>query len=300
MTINDLVIPIRSADPRLKRNINHDSRSADYTLDTRALNPVDVEWGFPGQSFILDQANYGYCTAEGAHYGMWSEPHYETAKNVSPWGVAAGIGTEEWGLYFYADETAHDPYPGSFSYPPPGGTDTGSDGLTSAKRLTAYGYIDSYQHTFTANDALLGLQKFPFSWGTLWKEGMDAVDETTGLVRYTGATRGGHQILAYKVDWKNERLWVKQSWGAWGYRRSGVFNISFADFAASLADQGDATFFVPKVAPIPPQPPQPDVDPRDAALLHAGNAWEPTIISRITKAGKVKIAFDQWKVNRGY
>lgn len=297
---NALQIQIASVDPRLKRNINHDPRSADYQLDVRGLTPTDTEWKFPGESFYLDQGNYGYCTAEGAHYAMWSEPHFETAKNVNPFGPSAGVGVEEWGLYFYADETANDPYTGTFTYPPPGGQDTGSDGLTSAKRLKALGYIDSYQHTFTADDALLGIQKAPFSWGTLWKEGMDAVDENSGIVRYTGATRGGHQMLAYKTDWKGEWLWVRQSWGGWGYQRSARFKISFDDFALSLKDQGDATFFIPKTAPIPPQPPQPNVDPRDQVLLDAANAWEPGIISHLTKAGRLKIAIDGWKRNHNY
>lgn len=298
--VNSLVLPIASIDSRLRRNINHDPRSRDYLMDVSDIAPQDIEHHFPGQSFILNQGEYGYCTAEAAHYNLWADVHWLTAQGISPWGPQVGPGTEEWGLYFYANETANDPYPGTFTYPPPGGSDTGSDGLTSAQRLKAMGYIDSYQHTFTANDALLGLQKWPLSWGTLWKDGMDAVDRTTGQARYTGTTRGGHQVCGYKVDWTNERLWLKQSWGAWGYQDSGVFWVSFDDFAASLKDQGDVTFFVPKVAPAPPAPSPSNVDPKDVALLAAAKAWEPSIISHLTKAGRLKMAIDQWKINHGY
>lgn len=295
--MNDLVIPIHSDDPRLGRNINHDARSADHAFDTRGLSLVDVEHTFPGQGFVLDQGSYGYCTAEAAHYVLWSDTHFPQQIGS----VKTSLQPEEWGLYFYSDETKADTYPGTFTYPPPGGQDTGSDGTTSGNVARKRGLIDSFQHTFTADDALLALTQYPLSWGTLWKTGMDNVNEETGLISYSGTTRGGHQMCLYKLDVKNELVWGKQSWGGWGYHRSGVYCISFTDFAKSLADQGDVTIFMPVSVPIPPpRPPDPNVPIIDQALLAAGNSWEPSIFSRLTKAGKVKTAFDAWKTAHNY
>lgn len=244
---NDLKLALPSADPRLKRRIDHDARSALYRLDTSGLSLVDVEW--PMHIPTLNQESTGKCTAEAACEALASDPFWATL----PTDVAPKL-NDTWTDGFYSDEETLD---GDGPYPP---NDNGSSGLTSAKVAKKRGLISGYQHTFTADDALKGLQLRPFSWGTLWKTGMDDVDETTGQVKYTGTARGGHELCGYKLDTKNERLWCRQSWGPWGYQQSGVFWISFADFDKSLAEQGDVTFFTPLSLPAPTPTPAPVPD----------------------------------------
>lgn len=292
--MNDLHIRIASDDPRLGRNINHDARTAAHAFDTSGLTLVDTEHAFPGQGFVLNQGQVGCCTAEAAHYILWSDTHYPNLDTP----VQAGLAPEDWGLYFYADETQADAYPGTFTYPPPGGQDTGSDGTTSGNVAKARGLIEGFQATFTVDDALLALTKYPLSWGTLWKTGMDDVNEETGLISYTGQVRGGHQMCLFKVDVQRELVWGKQSWGEWGWRRRGVYCISFTDFAKSLADQGDITIFMPNNVPVPPPAPPPvDVD---AMLVAAGNQWGKRVFLPTTKAGRLKAAFIAWKQANGY
>lgn len=279
---NDLKIQLPSLDPRLKRHIVHDSRSALYTLDTAGLPIVDVEWTMHIPT--LNQLQTGKCTAEAACEALASDPFWAT---LTP-GVQSQL-DDHWTDSFYNDEENLD---GDGPFPP---NDNGSSGLTSAKVAKQRGLISGYEHTFTANDALAGLSLRPFSWGTLWKTGMDDVDETTGQVKYSGTTRGGHEICGYKVDAKNERLWFHQSWGAWGYQQSGKAWISFADFEKSLADQGDVTFFTPLSQPAPtPSPTGHTVtftDDQYAAVQDWGSS--PHIWRKATAAAKA------WKAATG-
>lgn len=274
------VTPIRihSEDPRLKRRINHDPQSWDYKLDISGLSIADVEWSMHIPT--MDQGSVGKCTAEAACENLASDPFWTTL----PIETTTLLG-DQWTDGFYSDEETLD---GDGPFPP---NDNGSDGLTSAKVAKARGLISGYTHTFTAEDALRGLQLSPFSWGTLWKTGMDNVDTVTGQVAYSGDTRGGHEMSAYKIVADLEQLWVRQSWGRWGYQGSGVFWISFADFEKSLADQGDATFFTPLSQPAP----VPTPDPTPAAFPFAEvDPWadSPHVWRKATAAAK---AYKNWR-----
>lgn len=259
---NDLKIRLHSADPRLKRQINHDSRSGLYRLDTSGLSIADAEWAY--HLGVLNQGSTGKCTSEAANECLGSDPFWTDL----PPSVQAELGTDAFTDSFYSAEETLD---GDGPYPP---NDNGSSGLTSAKVAKAQGLISGYQHTFTADDAIRGLQTGPASWGTQWKTGMDDVDTTTGQIKYSGTTRGGHELCLYKVVAKLEQLWGHQSWGPWGYRNSGVFWISFADFEKSLADQGDVTFFTPLSQPAPVPTPAPTPAPPQVAFpLSAVQPW---------------------------
>jgi hypothetical protein len=282
-----------TSDPLLGRHVRHDSRSKAYRKDTTGLSIQDVTWVCHLAS-ILDQGDVGSCTAETGDELMASEPYVGTLSSTDAGAVTAG--TQAWPLAFYHDETVADDYPGT--YPP---NDTGSDGLTMAKVLKARGMISGYTHTFTADDALKAMSTGPAAWGTNWKTGMDDVDTTTGQVKYTGTTRGGHELSLYRIDAAKEQVWFRNHWGAWGYQGQGVAWISFDDFAKSLKDQGDVTWLTPISQPAPTPTPVPvPTDAADAALVTAGNAWEKTIISRVGKASAMKSAFDKWKIANGY
>lgn len=245
--VNSLVLPLAERvvrGHRLGRNIRHDPRSLLYRLDVSGLGINDVDW--KSNIPIMDQNGIGKCTAEAATKVLSCDPFWPTLTQAEQQFL-----NDEWSTQFYADETAVDPYSGT--YPP---DDTGSDGLTSGKVAQARGLISGYEHTFSVDDALKGLQLRPACWGTLWKSGMDNVNPSTGQVTYTGDVRGGHEIALYKVDVSQERVWFYQSWGSWGLNGSAW--ISFDDFAASLKDEGDVTFYTPRSQPAPqPIPPSP-------------------------------------------
>lgn len=277
--MNDLKIRIHSSDPRLKRHINHDSRSAQYRLPTDGLSIVDVEWAM--HIHVMNQGDVGKCTAEAATEALASDPFWSTLDAAQQ----AALG-DSWSNAFYSDEETLD---GDGPYPP---QDNGSSGLTSAKVAKARGLINGYQHTFTADDAIKGLGVSPASWGTLWKTGMDDVDTTTGQVKYSGTTRGGHELCIHKIVAKLEQVWFRQSWGLWGYQNLGLGWISFADFEKSLAEQGDVTFFTPLTKPAPtPQPPA----PTPAPVLDAA---DQTFIAKATLCTRISRPYRNWKATK--
>lgn len=249
---------IVSTDPRLKRNINHDSRSRRYAFDTTGLTLVSVK--HTRHIGALDQLDVGACTgfagigclASGLHF-------YERLGNYSL--DASGA------LRLYSEATHQDPFEGS--YPP---TDTGSDGLTIAKVLTAAGEISGYQHTFSLDDALKALTTLPYITGTYWLTGMFDPDPD-GRVRLTGSIAGGHEYLAEELDVEQERVWFTNSWGpSWGVE--GRFWMSWDDYGALLGRQGDVTIFVPRVSPAPVPDPAPVLpDPEDVALVKEIRGW---------------------------
>jgi hypothetical protein len=165
----------------------------------------------------------------------------------------------------YGDATKVDPYAGE--YPP---TDTGSDGLTIAKVLTAAGEIAGYQHTFTLTDALKALTVTPFITGVNWYNSMfnPSVD---GEVTVAGNLAGGHEFIADQIDVENERVWFTNSWGSdWGV--NGRFYMNWGDYGSLLAQQGDVTIFVPVTVPAP-EPIPVETDPVDVALAAATRDW---------------------------
>lgn len=281
-----LIIPLRQQvtdNHGLGRHIRHDPRSLLYRLDVSGLDLVDVSW--TSHIPILDQGSLGKCTAEAATKALSCDPFWDTL----PADTATQL-NDDWATAFYHDETVVDPYDGT--YPP---DDTGSDGLTSGKVTQARGLISGYEHTFSADDALKGLQTRPACWGTLWKTGMDDVDETTGQVRYTGSIRGGHELCLYGVDVNNQRVWFYQSWGAWGYQRSGVAWISFDDFESSLKDQGDVTFYTPLNLLAPQPQPQPQPVPSTAVTFTTADLTVLDGWAAKRHGGDNRIAATAWK-----
>lgn len=278
MALNDLKVRIHSDDPRLKRHINHDSRSGLYPLPTAGLTVTDAEWAM--HIATMNQLATGKCTAEAATETLASDPFWSTLTAEQQ-----GALNDRWSDAFYSDEESLD---GDGPYPP---NDNGSSGLTSAKVAKNLGLISGYQHTFTADDALKGLSVGPASWGTLWKTGMDDVNTTTGQVKYSGTTRGGHELCLYKVVANLEQLWFRQSWGPWGYQNLGLGWISFADFEKSLADQGDVTFFTPLTKPTPTPAPQPPAPASDA---------DYTFMSTATLCTRLSRPYKTWKAAKGF
>jgi hypothetical protein len=281
---------------RLGRHVKHDPRSLAYPFKAASVALTSVKHA--SRIPILDQGDLGSCTGNATVGALGTEPFFDT---LSP--GQQGSLNESLAVSIYSKATTLDDYPGA--YPP---EDTGSDGLDAAKAAQSLGFISGYSHAFSLQDALAALVIAPVIIGIDWHEGFDN-PSSSGLVHVSGAVRGGHEVCLDQIDVESKLVWLRNSWStSWGVDGRACF--SWSDFQTLLNAQGDVTVFSPITAPAPtpvPTPPTPTPTPTpgytptdvDRALASALTVWEPSIISRITKAGKVKVAGDAWKREKG-
>jgi hypothetical protein len=262
---------------RLGRHIQHDPRSLRYLVPSQA---VQVSKTWTRRTPVLDQGDLGSCTGNASVGVLGTEPFNGT--------LGATVLDEKLAVKVYSLATSLDPFDGA--YPP---DDTGSDGLSAAKACKQLGLISGYQHATSLSAMVDALQVGPVIVGVNWYEGFDNPD-SAGKVKVAGAVRGGHEFEVCGVGVNTGMFHAINSWGtSWG--KSGHFCFSFDDMTRLLSEDGDCTSFVPVTAPAPTP-----TDDADAALVAALNVWERSIVSRLTKAGKAKAAFDAWKAAKGY
>lgn len=206
--------------PVLGRNVNHDPRSWGFQAAV-ATDLKPVSWRHFGA--VLDQGQVGSCTGNAMAQALNTAPlHKPRTRNL----------TEKDALSIYTAATQLDGIPGS--YP---AEDTGSDGLSVAKVAKQRGLLSGYTHAFSPEQARGALQLAPFLFGTAWHESMFTPD-AQGFVHPDGNVAGGHEITC--IGDTGDHLVFLNSWGkSWG--KGGKFYLSYADFAALMADQGDVT-----------------------------------------------------------
>jgi hypothetical protein len=197
----------------------------------------------------------GNCTGNATVGALGTDPLYAT--------LPAGTKTDESeALVIYSGAEKID---GGVGYPP---EDHGSSGLSVAKEALSLGLISGYQHITSVSAAQTAIQSGPFIVGTDWYTGMDS-PTAAGLVTATGTVRGGHEYECHEYDADHDLWWFYNSWGT-SYGVEGRFCYSSATFASLLANQGDATVFVPLGSPKPtptPAPPSTGVTITDAAVV---------------------------------
>ncbi len=263
-TIEVEIIPAR--DPRLKRQIRHDSESRRYAFPTEHLSIETVE--HKRILAILNQGQVGKCTAETGLGVLGTEPYHSQAL-ADLFGMAFGSFDDRGSDRLYDAEEMLD---GNGHYPP---NDYGSSGLTLAKALRAAGLISGWTQTFSLDGFLKALGQYPVAVGTYWyrsmshpaRDGLVTVDFTSGI-------DGGHEYEAVGYDAKTNRVKFANSWGtSWG--AAGYFHIDADVFGKLLGKKGDATVFTP--ATLPPPEPQPQPEPpalqREKDLYAALGAW---------------------------
>lgn len=175
---------------------------------------------------VFDQGNLGSCTANAALGCLVTEPF--AAKDVDY--------TEEDAVKLYELETKIDDSQIPGSYPP---DDTGSTGPWSMRALEQQGRIHSYLHTHRTHTALGMLQDGPISIGVTWFRSMFELDVTNTLLVYPeSGVAGGHQICVVGVDVAQQRIRIRNSWGAsWG--DEGHCWMTWAQFNYLLEIGGD-------------------------------------------------------------
>lgn len=260
--------------PLLGRHVRHDPASRAFAFPTAGLTLKSVrhERRIP----VLDQGQLGSCTGNAGVGCLGTDPFYATVallplRHTGSRQLADGrllyALDEEGAVQLYSAATRLDDAPAQ--YPP---TDTGSDGLSVAKALKAAGEISGYQHTFSLQDALLALTVTPFITGVTWYNSMFNPDADGRLiVDPKSGVAGGHEFVVDQLDVEHQRVWMTNSWGA-GWGAQGRAYLTWDDYGALLADQGDVTVFVPLTQPAPtPTPPGPAPDPVAAFLKELGH-----------------------------
>jgi hypothetical protein len=216
----------------LGRRVEHDPRSRMFAfVPPRAVAAKTVRWRRYGP--VLDQGSVGACTGFAMAQWLNCKPAH------NPRG---GYVDNDDALMLYALATRHDPWPGTFTYPPPGGQDTGSSGLAACKAAKEFGLISAYRWIFNGVDALKEALRFsPVMAGTVWLSRMFAARPIAGqapFLQVSGSEEGGHEYLI--VGW-NERsgyFTMCNSWsGSWGL--NGNARIWADDMAELLRRQGD-------------------------------------------------------------
>lgn len=232
-------MPQQSGPFPLSRHVLHDEASKDFQARTLLssrrpphLKSVEHKRIAP----VWNQGEIGQCTAEAALGLLMTEPLHKPEFNYN------GTGPDADTLALYREETRLDnrDIPGSWEP-----EDTGSTGLWSMKALHQRGTIRGYRWAFSLMTVLQLLQEMPVSTGTAWYPSMFEPDERGLLaVDRSVAPAGGHQYDLIGVDMETEEVIGMNSWDTtWG--DNGKFRMSFADYGALLADNGDAV--VPEV-----------------------------------------------------
>jgi hypothetical protein len=253
---------------RLGRHINHDPRSLLYQVaPVKSGTIVSVSWHRHVAPF--DQGDLGSCTIQAQLGLLATDPFWDTLPKELQAALSGPNDQVQTQLAQprYREETRLDPFDGAWEP-----DDTGSDGLSSAKVARAHNNISGFMTITSVDAAHNAIKDGPFMSGLLWMSGMDS-PTSEGIVHATGSVRGGHEWEFAGYD-AQRGLWeCWQSWGDWG--KGGRFYLSDDDYAKLLAQQGDATTFVPITQPAPTPAPAP-TDPIASFPFKEVDAWATT------------------------
>ena len=209
---------------RLGRHVHFDERSRSF--------PVPLAIGAGIQSRLwnrtlkpFNQGELGSCTGNGALGVVCTEPYRQKGVRY----------TEALARKVYSRASHHDTIVGF--WPP---KDTGSTVLGAMKALRELGLAKAYHWCFSMEDVLRTLSTLgPVELGVSWYEGFDKPD-AKGLVKVSGAVRGGHAFELLGVDVEKKLVWAINSWGSdWGHE--GRFAFSWKDLDRLLHEDGEAS-----------------------------------------------------------
>ena len=219
------IIKEREGAGRLGRHVEHDPRSRAFSAGTAAIKSVRHKRH--GSAF--DQGQLGSCTGNAMAGVLMTEPLWTRGRTL----------VEADAVALYKSATTLDGIRGK--YPP---DDTGSSGIGVMKVAVKAKYIAGYAHTFSLQQLLGSLVRFPGILGVNWYDSFDA-PASDGQCRLTSSARvrGGHEVEMFGIDVAKKRVWCYNSWGpTWGGRGNGTFYFSWSTLQRLLGEKGDATF----------------------------------------------------------
>ena len=232
----------------LGRHIQHDSRSRSFTFPVPAtpVRHTTVLW--PHSTPVLNQGDKSSCTGNAMVQLLNCDMFAQTRRLIKSL-PEADAATTPWlteadALKVYSLGTHYDGFGPSQYYPP---NDDGGSGLGVAKAAQELGFIDSYLHCYTFAQFQAAIQTQPVIVGTSWTNPMFNPDPSTGLVTVgqlnDNTVVGGHEWAVLGIDYQRLCVVGLNSWGpGWGGGpglSNGQFRVSFNDFQALLADDGD-------------------------------------------------------------
>jgi hypothetical protein len=225
-------------DPRLGRHKEHDSASLGYAVPIWQAQPKRATTHWPSPFGPLNQSELGSCTGN-ALAGFLNTDYAMPTRTKTH---AAQQFTETDAVKLYELATTLDAIPGS--YPP---TDTGSTGLGVCKAGIKLGYLSAYNWVFGFTSLQITLEFMPLITGTLWTQPM--FNPVNGLVKVgpinDATVAGGHEYLLTGIDYQNQVIEARNSWGDvhdWpGCKPGGYFAIGFKDFQQLLGNGADVT-----------------------------------------------------------
>jgi hypothetical protein len=171
----------------------------------------------------MDQGREGACVGFGMSHELIARP-----------AEVMGITSKDARRIYKAAQRI-DPWPGE-NY-------EGTSVLAGIQVTQALGYFDSYRWAFGADETIRGIGYHgPAVLGTRVYEGM-MTPRPDGQMKLSGRVLGGHCYLANRVDVKNGRIWIVNSWGTdWGVNGTAYF--TFDDFRRLMQREGEAAFML--------------------------------------------------------
>lgn len=221
-----------------------DARDGLYPMRAILGAPIEGRTGVKVWEYdydSLNQGNEGTCVGHGWKHFLVTKPLTQAGPTESP--LARDI---------YMRATEIDEFPGS------GDPNSGTSVRAGAETLRELGLLGSYVHA----QSLVDVTEWLASQGSVvigvnWYEGM-MQGTPDGLLHATGRIVGGHCVCVQGVDFDNQKVLIRNSWGkTWGPWGNGMANLNFTDFERLLFREGGdciAGLEVP-IAPTPPFPP---------------------------------------------
>lgn len=244
---------------RLGRHVRRDSRANQYPHRRTAAVIKSVTWA--RHTPILDQGNLGSCTGNAEVGACATDPLFGGLPAAHP------ALDETLAVSIYSDAEKLDGGPG---YPP---EDQGSSGQSVCRVAKNRGLISGFTWCQNLADCLDALMSGPVLLGVNWYSSFDTPDKN-GVVSLpaTATVRGGHEIVARRVDTTTNLVWCDNSWGI-GWGNAGSFALPEAVLTRLFAEQGDCA--VPKPAAVPAPVPLPIPGPAqpDQVMAAAARAW---------------------------
>lgn len=212
----------------LGRHVCHDERSREFVADqSRGVQSVH----HPSVGLPLDQRDHKCSTAHSLCAALNTGPNFG-------------------GREIYSEAEAIHVYEVAKTLEGEAAPEVGSSALMACKAAQRLGMIHGYQHAFGLDEALRALVLRPVMSGFHWYTSFDSPNEKTGVIEIKdGATvRGGHELLAFAIDAKNELVWCWNSWGR-SYGHGGKVALSFGTWERLLHEDGDVTIPIAHLSP---------------------------------------------------